>query len=103
MEALLARSNEIAPGTMRAVQVGTRNLLLFRDKDGAFYCLENRCSHADVALSEGCFEGHEITCSAHGARFDVRSGKNLCMPAVRPVKNYPVLERDGQVFVSLPE
>ena len=35
------------------------------------------------------FEGAEIRCPRHGARFDVRTGKALCFPAFEPVDHAP--------------
>lgn len=66
--------------------------------DGALYALEDRCSHQDFELSAGELAGNEITCSLHGARFDVRTGKALCAPAYSPVRAFPVKIEDGVVY-----
>ena len=46
-------------------------------------------------------EGDEILCIYHGARFDCKTGKNLCIPATRPVKSFPVEVRAGQIYVDV--
>ena len=47
------------------------------------------------------FEGVEIRCPRHGARFDVRTGKALCMPAFEPVTTHAVEVRGDDVYVAL--
>jgi len=37
----------------------------------------------------------------HGARFDIRTGKPLSLPAVYPVKTYPVRVVEGKVQVEI--
>lgn len=102
MRHLLVQQAEIAPGQMKAFQAGAKRIVLFRHLDGTFSALEDRCSHADVRLSGGKFSGSEVECPAHGARFDVCSGKPLCMPAVSPVKTFAVESTAEGVFVTLP-
>ncbi len=43
----------------------------------------------------------EIRCPRHGARFDVRTGKALCMPAVEPVTTHAVEVRGDDIYVAL--
>ena len=66
---------------------------------GEIFALEDRCSHEDYPLSDGEMENGQLECVYHGARFDVRTGKPTRLPAVRPVRTYPVEIRDGGVFV----
>ena len=77
-------------------------MLVFRHPDGAFSALEDRCSHAEVGLSGGTFQDGCVECPAHGARFDAVTGKQLCMPAVTPVRTFVVKEAGGQVLVVIP-
>jgi 3-phenylpropionate/trans-cinnamate dioxygenase ferredoxin subunit len=46
-------------------------------------------------------ENGQLECVYHGARFDVRTGKPTRLPAVRPVRTFPVEIRDGGVFVRI--
>ena len=68
------------------------------------FAIEDQCSHAMVALSEGEVEvsGGECTieCWLHGSRFDLRSGKPTGLPATTPVATFPVEIRDGDVYVD---
>ena len=103
MEERVAKESDLEPGALMAVSAGSYEIVLFRHSDGSFRALEDRCSHADVQLSLGTFEDGQIECMAHGARFDARSGQQLCMPAVCPVRSFEVKVVNGDVFVVLPE
>jgi nitrite reductase/ring-hydroxylating ferredoxin subunit len=37
----------------------------------------------------------------HGARFDACSGARKALPAVRPVRSFPVEVREGGIYVDL--
>ena len=97
---IIATVNEIGPGEMKGVIVADKKIVLFCHEDGTFSALEDRCSHAEVNLSRGKFCNGEITCPAHGARFDARTGKNLCMPAVVPVKSLPLEVQGNEIIVT---
>ncbi|MBI2935507.1 MAG: non-heme iron oxygenase ferredoxin subunit [Chloroflexi bacterium] len=58
--------------------------------DGQVYAIENVCTHDGGTLGAGELEGYVVECPRHGARFDVRTGAVLAMPAVIPVETYPV-------------
>lgn len=103
METPVASLGDFGEKRMIPVKAGSLNLVLFKLDDGSVSALEDRCSHANVRLSRGSCEGSEVECPAHGARFDVASGKALCMPAVAPVRSFETTVREGQIYVNLPE
>ena len=70
-----------------------------RHEDEVF-AIENMCSHAAVALSEGDVEDCTVECWLHGSRFDLRTGKPIGLPATEPVATFPVDVRDGDVYVD---
>jgi len=69
--------------------------------DGTLYAFEDRCTHDDGPLGEGQLEGCQVICPRHGARFDVRTGAVLRMPAVAPIGTYPLRLVDGGVEIEL--
>jgi len=96
----LCAIEEIEPGRARRFETEPP-VALYRVED-EFYASTDTCSHEDWSLGEdGELEGYEVTCTLHMARFDVRDGRNLCLPALRPVETYPVSVVDGYVFVEL--
>ena len=67
------------------------------------FAIEDECSHAAVALSEGDVEDCTIECWLHGSRFDLRSGKPTGLPATEPVPVFPVQIDGDDVLVDLGE
>jgi 3-phenylpropionate/trans-cinnamate dioxygenase ferredoxin subunit len=97
----VARLDELEPGTLREVEVDGTSVCLARTADGEVYAFRNNCSHRDFPLHTGELDGGQITCSWHGARFDVKSGRATRLPAVRPIRTFAVTVDDGDVFISL--
>jgi len=98
----LGRSADVIDGKARIFEAEGLRIAICR-VDGRVYAVEDRCSHDDGPLGEGCIIGHAIECPRHGARFDVRDGSVLRMPAAFPVRTFPVTERDGQIWVEIEE
>ena len=70
---------------------------------GGLYAIADLCSHDDGPLGDGELDGMEIVCPRHGARFDIRSGKVLSMPAIVDIPAYPVRVLDGEIQIGLPQ
>lgn len=69
--------------------------------DGAWYGVEDRCTHAGCAFSEdAALEGAVIVCDCHGSEFDLRSGEVVRGPADRPVRTFPVRVRADRIEVE---
>ena len=95
---------ELPEGQVREAKVGDDALALCRVGAREIYALENACSHDSAPLGVGRLEGAEVRCPRHGARFDVRDGRALCMPAVAPIETFPArINDDGQIEVELEE
>jgi 3-phenylpropionate/trans-cinnamate dioxygenase ferredoxin subunit len=82
-----------------AVTIGAYDVAVARDGDEVF-AIQDLCSHAAVALSEGEVEDCTVECWLHGSRFDLRTGKPTGLPATEPVSTFPVEVRDGDVYVD---
>lgn len=93
----LAKADEIAPGGRKSVVVDELPALLLRIGD-EYFCIEDTCTHDGQAMTDGPVQDHEITCPRHGARFDVRTGKALCMPATEPVQTYELDIREDGIY-----
>ena len=92
---------ELKEGTMRACQVGGREIVLCRTASGV-YALDNICTHAFARLSEGRLRGVRLICPLHGASFDVRDGRVLGAPATKPLATYASSLVDGRIEVRVP-
>lgn len=96
----VASREELPPGSKKLVEVDGRAIALF-NVGGSFFAIDDVCTHDGGPLAEGELSGYEIECPRHGARFDVRTGKPLCMPAFEPVMTHDVLVRGDDIFVAI--
>jgi 3-phenylpropionate/trans-cinnamate dioxygenase ferredoxin subunit len=85
-----------------AVTVGELDLAIARDGEEVF-AVQDMCSHAEVALSEGEVADGTVECWLLGSCFDLRTGKPTHLPATEPVATFPVEVRDGDVYVDATE
>ncbi len=96
----VATVGEIEPGRAKRVEVGEEAIAVF-NLDGDYYAIGDTCSHEEASLSEGDVYGDCVECPLHGAEFDIKSGKNLTLPAVFPVPAYPVKVEGDAILVGL--
>ncbi len=75
-------------------------VLLIRLND-QYFAIEDVCTHDGQPLTNGCIEEGAIVCPRHGARFDLVTGKALCMPATKPIQIFEVEVRDHKIFARL--
>lgn len=68
---------------------------------GQWHALDDVCTHDGGPLADGELRNHTIACPRHGAKFDIRTGAALTMPAVRPTRSHEVKVEDGGVWVRL--
>lgn len=68
--------------------------------DGAYYAVDDTCTHQDASLADGWVEGRTVECPLHAASFDLRTGVPLCLPAKTPVRTYPVIVSGGVIYVD---
>ena len=82
------------------VTIGRYDVAVARHEDEIF-AVSDVCSHADVSLAEGDVEDGTVECWLHGSRFDLRTGKPLSLPAVKPVATFQVVVEGDDVHVKL--
>jgi len=96
----VARASEIPVGQFKPVEAAGKRLLVCHTASG-WYAVDDTCTHDDGPLADGWLDGNAIECPRHGARFDVATGKVLCLPAAMPVHAYPVTVEADEVSVSV--
>ena len=96
----VASAAECPVGQLAAVMAGDLPIVL-ANVDGTICALEDQCSHEAYPLSDGELDGEEVVCMYHGARFDACTGARRALPAVLPVRSFPVEVRDGDVYVDI--
>ncbi len=93
---------DVPEGSVQVVTAAGRRIALC-NYNGEFFAVDDLCTHDNGPLGEGeLVDAGQVECPRHGARFDVRTGKAMCLPAVRPVNTYPVEIRQGEVWLSVP-
>ena len=96
----VARSNEITVGEFKPVAVNGKRLLICHTQEG-FFAVDDTCTHDDGPLADGWLEGTAIECPRHGARFDVKTGRPVTLPAILPVKTFQVKLTGEDLFIEL--
>jgi len=85
----IARTDEIAPGETKMVEVEGRKIALF-NLEGSYWAIDDTCPHRGGPLSEGEVKGEEVICPWHGSEFNIKTGEVLRPPARGGVKSYKV-------------
>jgi 3-phenylpropionate/trans-cinnamate dioxygenase ferredoxin subunit len=62
---------------------------------------EDVCSHDGESFDGGTIENGCIVCPRHMAKFDMKTGKALCMPAVEDIKIFPVKTVGEEIIVVI--
>lgn len=101
----LARSSELGNQPL-GMKLWHQPIVLYRDRNGQAYALEDRCPHRHVKLSEGQVQGDNIICAYHGWHFN-SSGACAHVPYLEAnqklptctIQTYPVREQDGFIWV----
>jgi 3-ketosteroid 9alpha-monooxygenase subunit A len=98
-------SDELATGEVKTVHYLGRDIVLFRGEDGKVGALEPFCPHIGAHFGYGGkVEGNNIVCPFHSWQFDPSGTCQKIpytdkIPARAKAGAYPVLERNGVIFV----
>ncbi len=91
---------DLPDGTPVAVELASGQSVCLVKVDSNVYALQDRCTHAEFPMSEGdMVDDYVIECGLHGARFDIRTGSVLDLPAEEDLECYTVKVVDGAVWV----
>jgi 3-phenylpropionate/trans-cinnamate dioxygenase ferredoxin subunit len=74
------------------------DVAVFHD-GGEFFALDDTCTHQEASLADGWVEDGEVECPLHAARFSLRSGEALSLPAVKAARCHRVEVRDDEVWL----
>jgi len=77
----IAPAGELPEGERMFIEVEGRSIVIF-NLAGKLYAIGDVCSHDSGPVGDGEIEEHAIICPRHGARFDIRTGKAISLPAV---------------------
>ncbi len=94
----VAPASELGPGEHKRVDVDGTAVAVF-NLDGAYYAIEDVCTHDGGTLTGGVVTGEQIICPRHGARFSIKTGAVLAPPAYEAIHSFPVRVQNGTVQV----
>ncbi len=98
----VAKTSDVPEGGRKLVELDD-HLIVLVHAGGQFYAIDDVCTHDGGPLGEGQLDGYTIACPRHGAKFDVRDGRALTMPATRPTLTHEVKVVGQDVLVKLSE
>jgi 3-phenylpropionate/trans-cinnamate dioxygenase ferredoxin subunit len=96
----VGKTSDTAPGTITVHEVDGRRFALC-NVNGRFYAIDDVCTHDGGPLDQGELEDNLVECPRHGAKFDVTTGRAVVLPAVRPVRTYPVQVDGDEVKIEI--
>jgi 3-phenylpropionate/trans-cinnamate dioxygenase ferredoxin subunit len=73
---------------------------LLANVDGHIYAVDDTCTHEDSSLSLGCLKGELVSCTLHGSRFNVRTGRPAEAPAEEALASYCVRIQGDSILVD---
>ncbi len=95
----VVQQNALADGEHIIVDVDGTDVAVFKI-DGAYYAIEDVCSHDGAPIADGALDGDEIICPRHGARFCVKTGAVKSPPAYEDIACFKVKIEDDIVQVK---
>lgn len=97
---MVAKASEIPVGQFKQLVANGKPILICHTAEG-FFAIDDTCTHDDGPLADGFLDGNAIECPRHGARFDVKTGQVLCLPAAVGVRSYPVAVNGEEITVNV--
>lgn len=94
----VAKITDIPIGEIKSFEAEGETIAIC-NVDGKFYAIKDECTHMDYPLSDGSLDGETVTCAWHGAKFNVRTGEVLSLPAYEPVETYQLRLKGDDIYV----
>ena len=98
----VAQKSDIPDPGKQMFEIDDSLVVLFH-LGGEFYCLDDVCTHDGGPLGEGELCDGSIACPRHGAKFDVRTGRPVTMPATEATLVHEVKVEGEDVYVKINE
>ena len=96
----LCSTSDVEIGTAIKVEKGDLILAVF-NLDNAFYVIDDTCTHGPGSLSEGYITDDVVECDFHNGAFNIKTGEVVAPPCIVPLKTYPAIVEDGNVFIEV--
>lgn len=90
--------DDFEPLSGTVFRFGNEPALLMRYEDGSFKAFSATCTHLDCTVQFKKEMGL-IWCACHNGKYDL-NGRNIAGPPPRPLPEYTVIVKDGNVHVT---
>jgi 3-phenylpropionate/trans-cinnamate dioxygenase ferredoxin subunit len=97
---LAAKTTDLGDDNRFVAEVDETIVVIVR-QDDEYYCIEDVCTHDGGVLSDGEFVDGCLICVRHGAKFDVKTGEAMCMPASEATRSYPVKIVGDDIYINV--
>jgi nitrite reductase/ring-hydroxylating ferredoxin subunit len=88
--------------SLYSVRIDIKKICISHTKRG-LSAMEDACPHKLVPLTKGYInEFDEIVCQWHKYCFDTHTGYELTGKNIRPVRIYPIEEREDGIYIGVP-
>jgi len=98
----VAGVGDVPEGTLARFEFNGTHIAI-ANVDGAYYAVDDACSHMGCPLSDGQVDENTVICGCHGSRFDLTNGEVVNGPARRPVPSFSVEVSGDDLLVEANE
>jgi Rieske Fe-S protein len=97
-EVSAGKADELKPNTAKIVRFGSRPVLLIRASEEEWKAFGAVCTHLNCTVQYRP-DGHDIWCACHNGIYDL-NGRVIAGPPPRPLEEYAVRIRDGEIVIA---
>jgi 3-phenylpropionate/trans-cinnamate dioxygenase ferredoxin component len=97
----IGATDDLQNGERLFAEIGEHQIVVFNIA-GQYFAIGDVCSHDGGPLGDGELEDQQVICPRHGARFDIRTGTVLTLPAYEDIPAYPVTVENNRLKVGVP-
>ena len=91
---------DLPNGKQRCARAAGESVIVCRVY-GEVFVVKNYCPHLGKPLEGGRLQEYELSCPHHNAVFDIRDGRPVAGPSVRPAQTYPCRVVDGRIYAQI--
>jgi nitrite reductase/ring-hydroxylating ferredoxin subunit len=92
-------SRALRPGRLTTLRLLDEQLVVYRTDAGQVHAVHSRCSHMGASLSAGTVVGDGLRCAMHHRTYVPDSSRRTDRAACLRQRAYPVVEKNGSIFV----
>ena len=96
----LCKTSEVDEGSAIRVDKGELSVAVF-NLNGAYYVMDDQCSHGPGSLSEGFVSGDTVECDFHNGAFNIKTGEVAEPPCMIPQKTYKTTVENETVYIEV--